>query len=180
MMRTDLISDEHCDMNVALHKDFTFGGNSAKAWSKARLIIDEYNCKSVLDYGCGKGRLRIQARRKNCEIAWQDYDPAVLNFSTLPYSSDLVIVRDVMEHVEPNKLNAILEHIAWLSNRVVWFTIPNSKSTKTLANGQNAHLIQENSDWWKERISKYFDIVDLTPGKTIFNGICTPLEKEIE
>lgn len=173
MKSTDLISDELRHMNVQLHKDYTYGNNSAKAWSKAGKIIAEYNCKSALDYGCGKGRLGMQARKKGCEIDWQDYDPAVEIFNILPKPADLVVIRDVIEHVEPEKIDIVLEHIASLTNMVAWFVIPNTKSTKVLSDGRNAHLTQEGYQWWAKRVNKYFDIVDPT-AKESFDNICKP------
>ena len=160
MKREDLISDEMRDMNVELHNDPTYGANARKAGKHVVRFVDEHKCNSVLDYGCGKARLAKAVLKSRRDVKWQNYDPARAEFNADPRPADLVVVRDVMEHVEHDKIDNVLKHVASLSNRIAWFVIPEGKSTKTLPDGRNAHLTQLPPAWWAEKLDKYFVLVE--------------------
>ncbi len=177
MKETDLISDYMREQNRTLHDDPHFGRGSGKAFGRVRDIIENYDCKTVLDYGCGKAKLFKKFEGGKYDIEWQNYDPAVAMYCKMPKPADLVIVRDVMEHVEIEKIDNVLEHIASLSNNVVWFLIPSGKSSKSLPDGRNAHLTREPGQWWAERIGKYFTF-EGTAKANAFQKVCQPIEKE--
>ena len=179
MNETDLISDEMREMNEYMHKtDITYGGGSRKAYAHVMNLIKKYECESVLDYGCGKAKLKDKIRAAECWVKWRNYDPAIEEYKTLPEPADLIIVRDVMEHVEPEKLDNVFAHIASLSTGIVWFLIPRNKSTKTLSDGRNAHLTQKTGEWWAVRVEKHFVVIDEIKRGKDFNYICKPKGEE--
>lgn len=104
----------------------------------------------VLDYGCGKGRLKANKK----------YDPAIPEFSQDPEPADLVVCFGVLEHIEPECLDDVLKHMASKTKKLCYMTIaPKRPDRLVLADGRNAHLIQEDESWWVDRVSKHFEVI---------------------
>jgi hypothetical protein len=70
--------------------------------------------KKILDYGCGHGLLLRSVLSHNVgltERQAQFYDPGIEKFSELPHPAHLVLCTDVLEHIEPECLDSVLEHL---------------------------------------------------------------------
>jgi predicted SAM-dependent methyltransferase len=80
------------------------------------------------------------------------YDPAVHGRDEEPEPADLISCIDVLEHIEPEKLRAVLDHIHSLMERVGYFVIALRPAEKRLPDGRNAHLIIDNAHWWLDRL----------------------------
>ncbi len=149
-----LVSDEYRALNRQLHEerpDYGIGGHQhAETVLK---ICEGIKTTSVLDYGCGKGTLA-----RGIPFPIWEYDPAVPGKDMDPRSADLVVCTDVLEHIEPDKLNDVLGHLKQLVKKVGYFVISTRAAKKTLPDGRNAHLIQKTADWWQRKLTKYFDI----------------------
>lgn len=102
---------------------------------------------SVLDYGCGKQTLRA-ALPEYLPFDWFQYDPAIPEFEAEPDPADLVVCTDVLEHIEPECLQPVLDHMRSLTQKATFIVIHTGKASKTLPDGRNAHLIQEGPRWW--------------------------------
>ena len=177
----NLISKEYVEMNKILHAaKKSYGAGAGGHIQRVMNILKEHPCKSVLDYGCSKGTMGMASRRKGylrtSDITWQNYDPAVEEFSKLPKPADLVIVRDVMEHVEPDKIDNVIAHVASLTNIIVWFVIPKKRSSATLENGLNAHLTQQPKEWWIKRLETHFEMISSRERDKSVDGIFKPNE----
>jgi hypothetical protein len=103
---------------------------------------------TVLDYGCGRGSLANALKPHRC----QQYDPGVPGRDVLPKPSDVVVCTDVLEHIEPEKLDAVLDHILRLTGYFAHLVISTRPANAVLPDGRNAHLIVETPDWWLEKI----------------------------
>jgi hypothetical protein len=150
---TGLITPEYTALNAALHASADFGSGGEKWAPFVNELIGEYACDDVLDYGCGKGKLRNALR-----IGIKEYDPAIPGKDDEPEAADLVVCTDVLEHIEPECLNGVLDHLRRLTKKVALLNIATSPAFKTLSDGRNAHLIVETAEWWKERLSLYFNV----------------------
>ena len=149
-----LISAEYREQNKQLHHDNLAYGVGAGDHAKTVLkMIEKTGCKSVLDYGCGKGYLA-----KALDFPIWEYDPAVSGKDEAPRPADLVCCFDVLEHVEPDKLFFVLDDLKRVVLRVGYFTIHMGPAKKTLPDGRNTHLIQQNRAWWKSKLKKFFQI----------------------
>jgi hypothetical protein len=73
-------------------------------------------------------------------------------FAGRPAFADLVTCTDVMEHVEPDRLEAVFTHIRQLARKAAFFVIATRPANKRLPNGGNAHLIIEPASWWHDRV----------------------------
>lgn len=153
-MSKDLISEEYKEQLKKLHKEDKHYGIVAKNYANHVLMMSkQFGTKDILDYGCGKGCLQ-----QNLPFLIKQYDPAIPKHSVLPESADIVVCLDVLEHIEPDKLDNVLEHIDSLTKRVAFFIVDGNESKKTLFDGRNAHLIIENGVWWFSKLSEYFKI----------------------
>lgn len=104
--------------------------------------------RSILDYGCGRGRLGTALRKSRWGGSIKQYDPCVPAYAALPPKCDLVLCVDVLEHIEPDKLETVLRHLRSCTRRGAYVVIATRPSNKTLPDGRNAHLIIESAAWW--------------------------------
>lgn len=153
-----LISQEYRDLNAQLHRDNPSFGNDNFGWSQYALtLVNGNGYKTVLDYGCGKGKLKVTLEGFPCEV--REYDPAIEGKDGPPEAAELVVCCDVLEHIEPVHLNAVLRHLRDLAQRRLFATICCRPAGKTLADGRNAHLIVKPNEWWRSKMGDYFQIL---------------------
>lgn len=152
-----LISDGYLAQNKALHQSEDSYGRSGWRWADTVLRLrEETKSNSVLDYGCGKGVLGDALGHPN----WlREYDPAITGKDIAPLTvSDLVVCTDVLEHVEPEHLDGVLDHIHSLSRVAVMLVISTVPAVKTLDDGRNAHINLHDAKWWREKLAEKFVI----------------------
>lgn len=151
------------DQYKELHKENSlYAGNSTKIHKYfIGQFIQDLDCKSILDYGCGKGnQYHIEKIHETNfrGIMPSLYDPAVEEYSTLPEGTfDAVMSTDVLEHIEEEDLDGVIEQIYSKANKFVYHGIANFPATTFLADGRNAHVIQQPLDWWINKILPYAD-----------------------
>ena len=136
-----LISDAYQKLNYNLHKVNWDYGINLLDWCP--IILDlcrSANATTVLDYGCGKGYLKPKLLALATNLDVQEYDPAIFGKTKLPRSTEIVCCLDVMEHIEPEYLDAVLKHIASLTICACLMRVALIPTAKTLDDGRNAHL----------------------------------------
>lgn len=152
----EVISAEYTELNRKLHKEnLAYGVGGGKHADTVIKLADSLKTKSILDYGCGKSYLS-----KAIPFPIWEYDPAVQGKETAPRPADLVVCTDVLEHIEPDKLSAVLEDLKRVTKKLGYFVIHTGSSTKSLSDGRNAHLIQKDKQWWRPKLEKYFTLID--------------------
>jgi len=152
-----MISDEYRKMNAQLHASKPGYGTGGARWARmVQDLCESWNTRDVLDYGCGKGRL---AEALPFPIA--QYDPAIPEHASDPKPCDLVVCTDVLEHIEPDQLSAVLDHLRDLTLKVGLFNVATRRAHKTLPDGRNTHLIVEPIDWWLPMLRERFKSVEL-------------------
>ena len=168
------ISEEYRKANRLLHKSNPKYGTSGAKWAKkvARLIA-RTGAETVLDYGCGKGLLAAGLPDANS----REYDPAVPGKDAEPEPADLVVCTDVLEHIEPDCLDAVLDHLRQVTRKHAFVNISTRAAVKFLEDGRNAHLIIQPPGWWKTRIEKYFEIKQWKPAGTEVNALLRPIQR---
>lgn len=159
-----LISPEYAALNTILHEtDPTYG---ARAYRFSEFIAWRANTegyRTILDYGCGKGTLSLMlVEQHSGNFTVTNYDPAIPSFSVQPEPADFVVCLDVLEHVEPDCLDDVLAELHRLTLKEALFVISLHRSSKTLADGRNAHLIVESHEWWRDKVGRYYTITDST------------------
>jgi hypothetical protein len=129
-----------------------WGADGAKHAAAAADYYRKLGATTLLDYGCGEGRLRAELEKADPPIRVQEYDPGIKGKGGMPKPCDLVVCSDVLEHVEPAKLPAVLDHIYRIAGMGAYFVIATRKANATLPDGRNAHLIVEPAAWWIDKI----------------------------
>jgi len=108
--------------------------------------------RDILDYGCGKGTLQTALGFRISE-----YDPAVEGKTDTPEPADIVICTDVLEHIEPECVDAVLGDLKRVTKRVLFATVCIIPAKKTLRDGRNAHLSIHPFHWWAEKFEERFN-----------------------
>lgn len=171
-----LISDEYRALNAQLHRDRPDYGTSGHRWAKAVMdLAKQYGAYTVLDYGAGKSTLK-NALPPLAEhgIRFEEYDPAVPGLDAPPSPADLVVCTDVLEHIEPDCLDAVLADLRRCTLKVAFLEIATRPAVKTLADGRNAHLIVEPPEWWLPKLDARWSSVGIFAGSGSFVYIGVP------
>lgn len=153
-----LISPEYAEMNRQLHAESAvYGIAAARDAAGVVKFARKFGCASILDFGCGKGSLRPAVLEIAPEMTVLEFDPAIAGKDALPAAPvDCVAGMDVMEHIEPDYLEAVLETIHGLASKLVILKIALIPAQKTLPDGRNAHILLMPSVWWAERLERHF------------------------
>lgn len=156
MDREWLISDFMLDQNQQLHaRPAGYGGSGYKHVASVRMWAQQLGAESILDYGCGEGTLRQALIDSQCPCSLFEYDPAIKGKDVVPdVPVDLVVCTDVLEHVEPERLDNVLKHISFLAVKGIFFVIATRLANKELPCGKNTHLIVQQPEWWKARVNQ--------------------------
>jgi hypothetical protein len=115
---------------------------------------------SVLDYGCGLGRLRTSLTLPP-DLHWTDYDPGVMGKDTPPAPAALVVCCDVLEHVEPECLAAVVQDLLRLATQALFVAIACKPSGKTFPDGTNHHQRIAAPSWWHGTLCLFAPFVPL-------------------
>ena len=78
-----------------------------------------------------------------------------------PKEAELVCCIDVLEHVEPLYIDAVLIDLKKITIEHGFFTIHTGPARKTLPDGRNAHLIQKPTSWWLPKLCDHFEVIHL-------------------
>lgn len=174
-VKPELISPEARELNARLHREnLAYGVGGAKHAPTVTKLAESIKAASILDYGAGKGLL---AKALPFPI-WQ-YDPAIPEISESPRPADLVVSTDCLEHIEPDKLDLVLDDLKRCVKKVGYFVIDTQPSTKSYADGRNSHLSLHDDKWWKKKLEKYFTLGSIEiVGKRLLHIIVGPKAKQ--
>lgn len=146
-----LISPAYRDQLLALRRARPWGGDGHKHAGAVDEFATLLQAETVLDYGCGEQTLAKALKDRRPVLG---YDPGVEGREGKPKPCDLVVSTDVLEHIEPDKLDAVLAHILSLAGRGVYLVIACRPAKAILPDGRNAHLIVESPEWWTGKVAE--------------------------
>lgn len=148
-----------------MHKDKNLYAGSALTIHKDNIRQYLTNCKTILDYGCGKA---IQYHKEKLHETYfygimpSLYDPAVEEYSILPQGKfDAVICTDVLEHIEEQDVGEIIKQIYSKAEKFVYLGICNTLADSFLPDGRNAHVTLKSLDWWVKQTLPHANILTL-------------------
>lgn len=146
-----MISKEYKTMLQREHRRASFGKRAKMPRHLFNFILNN-SPQTILDFGCGKGKLieTLKVQFPDKEIT--GYDPANPEFdhSIDDKFYDLIYSSDVLEHVEPEFIDQTLAYLSTKS-KYIYHLIALSPAKLILPDGRNAHLIQETPEWWKQK-----------------------------
>jgi len=151
----------------------TFSGQSLPRHAEMiKSLVDRYQTKTLLDYGCGKGAQYTAVRVKLADGTEYEtipaywgvekivcYDPGYEPFSHLPSAiCDGVICTDVLEHCPEEDIPWILDELFGFARKFVLANVACYPAMKRLANGENAHCTIKDRGWWHDQIHRAADV----------------------
>ena len=171
-----LITPEYAALNAELHRTTPeYGSKGYKSAKVLDRLQARFSGKTILDYGSGKGGLKyhlsIRAHDKPIYTVFE-YEPA-LGIDERQ-QCDFVTCRAVLEHVEPECLDAVLQDIHRLTLMAAYFSVGTRKSGEYLPDGRNAHQIIESPKWWETTIRRYFLPFETSTKGRKFDLLVTP------
>ena len=125
-------------------------------------IIGMFNTKTILDYGCGKGKQYSEEKIHEQyfrNILPAMYDPAVNQFNEMPKGKfNLIICTDVLEHTPEEEIDVFLKDLYSKADTAVYLGICNIPADTFLSDGRNAHVTLKSFDWWVNKILPFTKI----------------------
>lgn len=167
-----LITDGYRAQQEHLHNTTEYGTASIGYAPLIGQIIDKLSIDHLLDYGSGSRcnlyktmfspnnmyRPKLEHIQPGHKFKYQAYDPCVPELAGRPIPAQMVSCIDVLEHIEPDCLDAVLDDLVSLTEAVLFCSIHTGPARKVLQDGRNAHLIQEPMPWWLPKLWERFDI----------------------
>lgn len=165
-----LITEGYRAQNAEMHNDERYGAGGHRLAPLVTKVATQYKCQTLLDYGAGKKTLGASLPG---DFTYVPYDPAIRDISTPPNPADMVICGDVLEHVEPECLLAVLEDLQRLTIKCCYLAIATRPAARILPDGRNAHLIVRDGHWWMPRLMKLWDlrVANNIQGELTFIGV---------
>lgn len=155
-----LISEDYRAQQEQLHATNTYGTAGELYGPLVSQIIETLEITHLLDYGCGSKMSLLKNLKPKGKLTYQGYDPGagLEELATAPIPAQMVCCIDVLEHIEPEYLENVLDHLVSLTEVVILLTIHTGPAMKTLPDGRNAHLTQQPMQWWLPKLWDRFDI----------------------
>lgn len=165
-----VISPEYLALNKQLHAENPdYGVSGSKRADVVRKMVAATKPLSVLDYGCGKGTLAM-----SLPFPIWEYDPAIPGKDAPPRPADLVVCTDVLEHIEPEFLEAVLLDLARCTQKVCYVVVNTGPARKILPDGRNTHLIQQPREWWQQTLAHHFTVAKIDSNEVEITAILGP------
>lgn len=143
----------HLDQYRQMHASGTYGASSARVAPFLIPHIRTLKPASILDYGCGQSVLPDL-------IGADRYDPAIPAYSERPAKVfDLLVSVDVLEHIPMSELDGVLSDMRGLARNAM-LIIDTKPARQFLPNGENAHAIVEQPEWWRERLQRHWQYLE--------------------
>lgn len=159
MQSPPLISDDYRKLQEELHRNPAYGVMSVQYAPLVAEVMRAVGAKELLDYGAGKGRLADALEEiLQRPVTVHHYEPAVREWSRPPQPCEFVACIDVLEHIEPGLLDNVLDDLRRVTVGTGLFTVDCGPAAKVLADGRNAHLIQEPPEWWLPKFMSRFEL----------------------
>src|SRR3990167_5907590 len=135
-----------------LHEDGRFPGMSILPYvPEIADLIAEFKSRSLLDYGCGRGRQYLHERIHRAMGVDMPalYDPAVAEFSIKPRGPfEGVICTDVLEHVPEDELSEVIGDLSRYARQWAFITVCCRPSKHfTFEDGTNVHVTLTPFEW---------------------------------
>lgn len=155
-----LISADYQAQQQRLHETTEYGTAAKHYGAFVTQIVENLQVSHLLDYGCGSRMSLLKTLKPKQALKYQGYDPGagVPELATAPIPAQMVCCIDVLEHIEPEYLDNVLDHLASLTEACAFLTIHTGPAQKILPDGRNAHLTQQPIEWWLPKIVSRWDI----------------------
>lgn len=155
-----LISDAYRKtLETKIAREPRWGATGHRHADSVAQALTRLDAKSYLDYGSGMGTLTtaLAANGALKGRATYEYDPGRGTKLHPEFTkADLVTCIDVMEHVEEDRVTAVLDDIASKTSKEALFWIATGPAIHKLPDGRNAHITIHDIPWWMMRLGEHF------------------------
>ena len=164
----NLISKEYKEKIAAFHKKRNWGNAFEK---NVPNLVHKYmalsQSNSLLDYGagCGAFKKQMDIEYPNAKFNIHEYEPGIVGKDEDPPVCDATVCFDVLEHIEPNKIDNVLQHMCDKTNKWAYVVICCVPAMKTFPDGQNLHLLIREPKWWLEEFKYDWNMFDIIKTK---------------
>ena len=169
-----MLSDTYRQVLKDTHADNAGWGKGGTKFFHTVNSYIEVADETILDYGCGKGMLVQALAEANPDKTIIGYDPAVPEYSApvQELKVDFIVCTDVLEHIEPEYLDATLYRLSSMADRA-YYVACHVPAVKELTDGRNAHLIVEDHTWWLNKLLEHYPMVKvLRESRTTSEYMC--------
>lgn len=161
-----LISDSYRAEQAKLHATGTYGTAGGTFGDVVTDMLKASKSSQLLDYGCGSNQSLRSALY--CPVDYRGYDPAVPEYSADPEPAECVACIDVLEHIEPESLDEVLDHIRSKTLKRALISVHLEPAMKVLSDGRNAHLILKPPAWWLPKLMQRWELMTYIRRKRSF------------
>ena len=172
-MSSTFITDSYLAEQQGLHRNPRYGVASLHFAPLVHGLLRAGRCTSLSDYGAGKCKLFHALGGEAAGIDYRPYDPVFPEYGPAR-PADLVTCIDVLEHIEPDCLDAVLDELSSITTRLALLTVHTGPAKKQLSDGRNAHLTQRPAQWWTKHLERRFDILHVKPIRKGFFVVAAP------
>lgn len=156
-----MITAAYLEQLKAVHASREWGASGYSHALTVAKYAGKLSAQTVLDFGCGRATLKPELFKIDPYLDVFEYDPAIAGKDEDPAPADLLVANDVLEHIEPQYLDATLARLRGLAIKGAYFTIALTPSKVSLPDGRNAHLIIKDQYFWLAKLeSAGFVIAD--------------------
>ena len=127
---------------------------------------------TLIDLGCGAGRAGLQLSKAGLEVTLMDITRNAIDLDSrgmLPFVQhclwepttlrfDWAYCCDVLEHIPPEWVNAVLENLSRIGTNGAFMQIALFKDGFGGMIGETLHLTIETAEWWMEKITSLWPI----------------------
>jgi len=171
------ISDGYRETVLDMHSKSDWGNSSGQMSGDTivSFLKSFPDIKTILDYGCGKGSLKIWAEDSGITgREWTLYDPGMPEFQEKPTGKfDLVITTDMLEHVEEKYLDDVIEEINSYTNKYLYNEIACYLARAFFQSGpykgKDLHINLKAPDEWMVRLDRP-DMKSITNTSCVHQG----------
>jgi len=152
---TTLFTQEYADLLAEEHSTGEWGRTAQQYIEPITKYAAEVNETHMLDYGAGRGGLKMHIPEGYTITEYEPGRPDTRDNNT-PHN--YVVCIDVLEHIEPDCIDAVLDDLQRVTLKGGFFTVSTRLAGKILKDGRNAHLIVKPFEWWAEQLGERFEI----------------------
>ena len=155
----DFASPEYRRELQAAHKDHfgtpvkgKWGRSGHRHWEFVKPFCERLGAKWVLDFGSGSESFKPVAEADGYRV--EQFDAGTDKIA-LPKQVDVSFSSDVLEHVEPEKIDNVMRFLYLIARKGGWHKIALKPANKTLPiTGRNAHILLRSPAWWLDAFYK--------------------------
>lgn len=125
---------------------------------RLRENLYNYSCKTMLDYGSGKGhQYSIEHMDQYLDVGVDMYDPGIPGIDTLQDKTyDAVVCNNVLQLIPEEEIDSALAEIFAKATKFVMITTtPMPSTTKFFDDGTNININVQLESYWQAKIDQH-------------------------